>query len=1488
MLLTPAAPAPAQVSVRHLPRPGRRRRFLPAVGSAAPSLLAMLAATMPAPAAITWNGGNGDGDFASAANWGGTDPDGDLDGVLDDGALIFAGAVQTTVMIDLDYSGIDSIVFDTDADTFTLDGVDGDEVLTFNDAASIINNSTVAGDITFGGNLTLQFTGGSGSITNNDVDGDSAIVIASTIDLADATRLRIGGTGDVIISGVIGGESGGLTWEGTGTLTLSGANTYGNGTTLSAGTVLIGDAAAFGTGFVTVDGDTTLGATGGAIAGVANQFLVGTGVVLTIGGSEDLELAGAITGSGSLLVDMDDASDTLTLSASSGGLLGGVELAQGTIEVSAANALGAGPLTVTGTDGQAILQAGVGDIEVGNAIILDDGMGTAVLDVTGANALTLSGQITGDGDLEVGLDSGTFLTLSGDNSGWSGDLVFDNAGAGVALGSDAAIGTGQIRLEADGRLRATGGDRTLAANIDLAAATLTINAGSNLDVTGVISGGGVLAIDAAGTTVTLSGVNTHTGSTSLSNGTLILATNDALGDVGGGAVLFISGGEIGTGGAEISIAAPITVAGDFGFADPAGGSLELSGAIDLGDAARTITSEAFDDVILSGTISSTGQDDGLVKDGGGQLILSGDNSAWNGGVTLSRGSLGIGHDSALGGGGMTVDGDATIFAFGGPRTIANAIDIVTSTLTITGEEDLVLDGAITESADPASIIVNSDGAVTFNSNASTYSGGTTIVSGDVVVGDSEALGTGDITFTGGTLAAGAPGVSLDEAVIAAGEFTIQGAEDLTLAGVVSGTFDITVDFDADATTLTLSGANDFTGDLRIDQGRVALEGGAALADSVAVLFGGEDAGTLVLAADETIGSLGGGDAADGVDLGAFTLTLGGAAATAEAFGGVISGTGGLSITGGTHLLDGASTFTGDTIVSGGTLGGDGSLAGSLEIQDGGTFDAGAVDAIGDFTVGGDFALASGATWVVGISGSDLTMFDTLTVGGSGTLASGSVIQVDLAQSQGTYIVSGQAFEILSAAGGITDGGVSVESGSATLAFYFLESFGVDPDFQGGDLTLSIVANRAADAFSDPSYVDGGNNRRIGAALDALIPIADANVGQGGAAQLLAQLQPLNAADLNTALTELAPTAAAAPASVAISGVSSFTGIQGGYLAARRDGLADVFMASASLSNPASLSTAVPAGAIASAAAEPWVFGEAIRDRSRSEDDLTASGPADRYGMNVWAKLYAFQSDLESEGDRTGYDGDFAGGQAGVDWRVSDSVIVGLGIGLMDSDVDLAGGRGSLDGENFRVGPYASWTGEDWYVDASLSFGMGDYDQTRVIRVPGQPVQTARGDYDGDDLSGALTVGRAMQFGNGWRVTPALTLQYATFDFDGYTETGAGVQNLAISDRSQDSLRSRLGVTVSRRFTGDRLTFVPELTLGWEHEFEDYDDVEAAFVVGGGPFTVGVGSPLEDAFVLGGGVTVMLDERLAGFVRYDGTWASGGDTQGVTLGLSISF
>jgi autotransporter-associated beta strand protein len=62
----------------------------------------------------------------------------------------------------------------------------------------------------------------------------------------------------------------------------------------------------------------------------------------------------------------------------------------------------------------------------------------------------------------------------------------------------------------------------------------------------------------------------------------------------------------------------------------------------------------------------------LTKDGAGILVLCGTNK-YTGGTTLLNGTLGIGDDSALGTGTFTINNNTTNFAWGGPRTVTNAI-----------------------------------------------------------------------------------------------------------------------------------------------------------------------------------------------------------------------------------------------------------------------------------------------------------------------------------------------------------------------------------------------------------------------------------------------------------------------------------------------------------------------------------------------------------------------------------------------------------------------------------------------------------------------------------------------------------------------------------------------------------------------------------------------------------------------------------------------
>jgi autotransporter-associated beta strand protein len=111
---------------------------------------------------------------------------------------------------------------------------------------------------------TVEFTGGSSSIISGTlrlanspevVVGGTGHEITSAVEL-DA-GLAISGSGTLLISGVVSGGNG-ITKTGTGTVRLSGTNTYTGTTTINGGTMKAENLAAFGTGGIVVNTGGTL------------------------------------------------------------------------------------------------------------------------------------------------------------------------------------------------------------------------------------------------------------------------------------------------------------------------------------------------------------------------------------------------------------------------------------------------------------------------------------------------------------------------------------------------------------------------------------------------------------------------------------------------------------------------------------------------------------------------------------------------------------------------------------------------------------------------------------------------------------------------------------------------------------------------------------------------------------------------------------------------------------------------------------------------------------------------------------------------------------------------------------------------------------------------------------------------------------------------------------------------------------------------------
>ena len=556
-----------------------------------------------------------------------------------------------------------------------------------------------------------------------------------------------------------------------------------------------------------------------------------------------------------------------------------------------------------------------------------------------------------------------------------------------------------------------------------AASALILNATGNVtqSAAGIIGGAGGLIKNGAGT-ATLSQTNTYTGATNINAGSLTLGAANRIADAS--AVTVASGATFNLN----------------NFAETVG-SIAGAGNVTLGSAILTSggnnTSTSF-----TGVASGTG---GLTKAGTGALTLSGANT-YTGDTNINAGTLTLGAANRI------ANASAVTVASGATFNLNNFAETVGS---IAGAGNVTLGSAILTSggnntstsftgvaSGTGGLTKAGTGALTL-SGANTYTGATTISAGTLALDATGTIAASSGVANAGTLSIAA--AKTIDSMTGAGATTL-GANTLTIgdasntssaySGIVSGTGGLTK---AGTGTLTLGGANTYTGATNINAGTLTLGAANRIADASAVTVASGATFNLNSFA-ETIGSIAG---AGNVTLGSATLTSGGDN-TSTSFTGIASGTGGLTKAGtGILTLGGANTYTGATTIS----------AGTLQIGNGGT--TGAVS--GNITNNANLILnrSNALTYGGVISGTGSVQKNgagTLTLTNANTYTGATNINA------GTLIASN--FNALGAAGGGTTvaNGATLNVNNVTLAESALIINGTGDGGVVGALTGTGAAN----------------------------------------------------------------------------------------------------------------------------------------------------------------------------------------------------------------------------------------------------------------------------------------------------------------------------------------------------------------------------------------------------------------------------------------------
>jgi autotransporter-associated beta strand protein len=1096
-----------------------------------------------------------------------------------------------------------------------------------------------------------------------------------------------------------------------------------------------------------------------------------------------------------------------------------------------------------------------------NAIIANNGTMTFSQSSTaGTASITNSGSIqfadsTTAGDATITTTNGGTTSIGSTASGGSGRFITQSGGT--------------FNISGLGSAGTTAGSIEGAGSYVLGAKNLTV--GSNdlsTEVSGVISGVGGSLTKVGSGTFTLTGTNTYTGATTVSDGTLQIGKN---GDPGSIASATVDVGASGTlqyvdssdaGSATISNSGVMKF---FNTSTAGNASITNTNTLDFGDNSSAGTAAISSDAWLTFWNASTAGDATITTTNGGTTSFvhasSGGSAQF---VTQAGGTVDI---SGLSSGGTTagsIEGagnyvlgakNLTVGSNGLDTTVSGVISGVGGSLTKTGNGTLILSGANTYtgattvddgvlevsgsiasatvdvdtasasllyvgSASAGSAAITNDGGLGFW-NSSTANDANITNTGNVHFFTTSAAGTATVTNNGGAVTFHNSSTAANATINNNGTLQFQDSSDAGSATITnnSNLYFVNTASAEDATITTANGATTQLSDTATGGAARFITQSGGTFDISGLSNGGATAGSIEGAGDYVLG-------AKNLDVGSNDLST--------TISGVISGVGGsLTKSGsGTLNLTGTNTYTGDTTVNAGTLRVNGSIAsslttinsgatlggngtvGDLTINNGGHLAPG--NSIGTITVNGNLTFASGSTYEVEVSptGADLT-----TVTGSATLAGTAKALFQPGTPDHTYT-------ILTAAGGL--GGTTFDS---LTTVNLPAGFSANLDYSGNDVLLNLTANSSGGGFP-------ANQQRVSEAITGYF-----NRG-GSLPSQFVTLLGLPDDERKTALSQLSGEATDAARGAAFHASSQFMGLMLTPRGAATPACSPTFAGAAPLAVPIAYGIAdEPGSPTDPPRATAWASGFA---GGSSTDGAAATG-----SHSLSAHTYGFA--------------------AGIDEILSPDASIGLAFATGNGSWSLSDALGGGQSRDYQLGLNGTARDENLYATAALAYGF--HRMTTQRTAPGGSALSA--DFDAHSLAARIEAGMHVT-ADDLGLAPYVAFGTQSFFTPGYQEADPDNSGFGLSydARTATSARAEIGSRFTHEIALDNDTILKlDGRLAYARDWTTASALAASFAsLPGSSFTVSAATPPKHLALASFGGELILGNGLSLSAHLDGEFS----------------
>jgi uncharacterized protein with beta-barrel porin domain len=546
------------------------------------------------------------------------------------------------------------------------------------------------------------------------------------------------------------------------------------------------------------------------------------------------------------------------------------------------------------------------------------------------------------------------------------------------------------------------------------------------------------------------------------------------------------------------------------------------------------------------------------------------------------------------------------------------------------------------------------------------------------------------------------------------------------------------------------------------------------------------------------------------------------------------------------IVDGSIASAQTLVNAGGFLGGHGTIGGNL-VNNG---IVGQVNSPGTLTVSGNYTQNTGGTLRIGVAGLAPGQHDLLAVNGHAAVA-GTLQFIRLGSFN---LQPGNQITFLTANNGVSGTFGTVQNG--------LGGTGTIVQVQVISQPNSVVLEGTQGSFTQVL------NGLLTSNEVAVAKMLDSAVGDPREAQLFAFLnsQPLSA--LPNDLNQIAPVQNTSFRATTVSHGNAQVSNLGGRMSAIHAGVTGF----------TAMGFGLPGGAVS--------YGEGLQGENGPEGKAAPPAPApapqNRWGV-FFTGLGEF-TDINSTPQAAGYNVNTGGFTAGVDYRLTSFLAVGLTAGYSHTGINIDQNGGNIDVNSGQFGLYATaWT-RGFYLDAAISGGPNGYNSHRNA-LQG----SANGDTSGPSFNVLAAVGYDWTHGP-LTIGPTASFQFGYVGLNEFSESGS-LAPLKFPNQNSESERTAFGAKATYDWQVGHMHLLPQFSVAWQHEYGDtaYSIVANLASGAGNSFTVVGPETGRDSLLIGAGVSVLLNDRVTTYIYYDGEFARTNYLgNAVTAGVRVTF